>query len=287
VSILDTEHRQVRHHHLPKHVDLFKTMKFSILIAAGAAAPALAFPQNLQARQFVPQEWIAPTAGDSRGPCPGLNTLANHGYLPRDGKSIDLNTLAEGMLTGFNIERADAVLLFTQAIRTSPKYPVTRSFDLSDLGREQILEHDISLSRSDAFFADPNPFNETVWAESVAFFDTEFITIQQVADARMARLATSQATNPEHSLSRLADGFSWGEMASFFEIMADGTTGTVEKKFIEYWLKNERMPTEIGWQRRTTTMRGSERIAFTRRLMEAAGVAKRDITSDAYGRKFE
>jgi hypothetical protein len=62
------------------------------------------------------------------------------------------------------------------------------------------------------------------------------ITIQQVADARMARLATSQATNPEHSLSRLADGFSWGEMASFFEIMADGTTGTVEKKFIEYWL---------------------------------------------------
>ena len=34
----------------------------------------------------------------------------------------------------------------------------------------------------------------------------------------------------------MADGFSWGEMASFFEIMADGTTGTVEKKFIEYWL---------------------------------------------------
>jgi hypothetical protein len=24
-------------------------------------------------------------AGDVRGPCPGLNTLANHGYLPRNG----------------------------------------------------------------------------------------------------------------------------------------------------------------------------------------------------------
>jgi hypothetical protein len=23
--------------------------------------------------------------GDQRGPCPGLNALANHGYLPRDG----------------------------------------------------------------------------------------------------------------------------------------------------------------------------------------------------------
>lgn len=25
------------------------------------------------------------TAGDVRGPCPGLNTLANHNYLPRNG----------------------------------------------------------------------------------------------------------------------------------------------------------------------------------------------------------
>jgi hypothetical protein len=24
-------------------------------------------------------------AGDQRGPCPGLNALANHGYIPRKG----------------------------------------------------------------------------------------------------------------------------------------------------------------------------------------------------------
>jgi hypothetical protein len=212
------------------------------------------------------------------------------------------------MLDGYNIENSDAVLLWTQAIRTSPKYPRTVSFDLADLGRHNILEHDISLSRSDAYFADPNPFNETVWAESLTYFDTDFISVEQVAKARMGRLATSKKTNPEHSLSKLADGFSWGEMASFFEIMADGTTGTVEKKFIEYWLsmppllftplsiatwlittsatENERLPTEIGWQRRTKTMQGTERVAFTKKLMEAAGVARRDITHDAYGRQL-
>jgi hypothetical protein len=32
------------------------------------------------------------------------------------------------------------------------------------------------------------------------------------------------------------------------------------------------MPTEIGWQRRTTTMQGSERLLYTLRLMRAAGV---------------
>ncbi|KAF4952001.1 hypothetical protein FGADI_7117 [Fusarium gaditjirri] len=262
-------------------------MKFSASIAiASAVAPTLAHPQLLSTREFVPQEWIAPASDASRGPCPGLNTLANHGYIPRDGKGITLDILKDGMLAGYNIEHLDAVILFTQAIKTSPEYPNTRSFDLEDLGRHNILEHDISLSRSDAFFADPNPFNKTVWAESLTYFPDDLMTVEQVAKARMGRLATSKKTNPEHSLSKLADGFSWGEMASFFEIMADGTTGTVEKKFIEYWLKNERMPTEIGWQRRPTIMRGSERIEFTRKLMQAAGVARRDIKSDAYGREL-
>ena len=29
-----------------------------------------------------------PGPDDSRSPCPALNALANHGYLPRDGKNI-------------------------------------------------------------------------------------------------------------------------------------------------------------------------------------------------------
>jgi hypothetical protein len=50
--------------------------------------------------------------------------------------------------------------------------------------------------------------------------------------------------------------------------------------------ENERLPTEIGWQRRTITMRGTERIEYTKKLMQAAGVARRDITHDAYGREL-
>jgi hypothetical protein len=29
--------------------------------------------------------WQAPSETDQRGPCPGLNALANHGYLPHNG----------------------------------------------------------------------------------------------------------------------------------------------------------------------------------------------------------
>ena len=35
--------------------------------------------------------------------------------------------------------------------------------------------------------------------------------------------------------------------------------------------ENERLPTEIGWVRRPTVMKTSERLKFTRMLMEAAG----------------
>ncbi|CAG8835038.1 22518_t:CDS:2, partial [Racocetra persica] len=33
-------------------------------------------------------EWQAPGPDDKRSPCPALNTLANHGYLPRGGENI-------------------------------------------------------------------------------------------------------------------------------------------------------------------------------------------------------
>ena len=29
--------------------------------------------------------WVAPGPDDARGPCPGLNAMANHGYLPHNG----------------------------------------------------------------------------------------------------------------------------------------------------------------------------------------------------------
>jgi len=251
-------------------------MRFSSTLGLSAAvSSAWAFPTHadVQTRQaWEAQPWTAPGPSDARGPCPGLNTLANHGYLPSNGRGISLDILAKGMLDGFNIARSDAVILFSQAVRTNPRYPLALDFDLENLGREGVLEHDFSLSRSDRFFANPLPFNETVWKETASFFTTDNITVTQLADARMARLATSKRTNPQHQNSLLSDGFSWGECASFFEIMADGTTGTVRKDFIEYWFRNERMPTEIGWERRPTVMQSSERTKYTRELMNAAGV---------------
>jgi hypothetical protein len=39
---------------------------------------------------IIGHDWVPSVlvANSSRSPCPMLNTLANHGYLPRDGKNI-------------------------------------------------------------------------------------------------------------------------------------------------------------------------------------------------------
>lgn len=45
-------------------------------------------------------EFQPPGPGDSRGPCPGLNLLANYGYLPRDGH-VNYGQVLEATARGF------------------------------------------------------------------------------------------------------------------------------------------------------------------------------------------
>ena len=52
-------------------------------------------------------------------------------------------------------------------------------------------------SRVDDYFGDPQPFNATVFAETVSYWTTPIINIKQGATAYLARLATSKKTNPE------------------------------------------------------------------------------------------
>ena len=41
--------------------------------------------QFVDVRPGTTHQFIAPGPNDKRGPCPGLNAAANHGFLPRSG----------------------------------------------------------------------------------------------------------------------------------------------------------------------------------------------------------
>ena len=236
-----------------------------------------------------------------------LNTLANHGFLPHNGKDITRKQTQDALSEALNIESDLASFLFDFAITTNPKANAS-TFSLNDLGNHNILEHDASLryislgfltyrplscasssappigtnippaSRPDAFFGNALAFNETTFSETKSHWTGETITMQMAANARQARIKTSQATNPEYELSDLGSTFSFGESAAYVVVLGDKNTQTVNRTWVEWFFgkyyqnkttinvksksgelsanlyggaEHERLPLHMGWDRPT------------------------------------
>jgi hypothetical protein len=178
-----------------------------------------------------------------------LNTLANHAFLPHDGKAISEARVVHALGSALNISASLATFLFSEAITTAPQ-PNATTFTLEDLGRHNILEHDASLSRSDYFFNhDPYSFNASVFAETQSYWHGDTITLKMAAEARIGRLITSNTTNPTYSLSDLGSDFSVGETAAYILLLGDdhGVSGTVRRELVEYFFGK-------SWSRRECVM---------------------------------
>jgi hypothetical protein len=50
----------------------------------------------------------------------------------------------------------------------------------------------------------------------------------------LARLATSNATNPTFTLSEIGSEFSLGETAAYVIVLGDKVSGTVRRSLVEY-----------------------------------------------------
>ncbi|KAK4183758.1 Chloroperoxidase [Podospora australis] len=194
--------------------------------------------------------WQAPTANDVRGPCPFLNTFANHGFLPRSGKYITLQNLADGLFNAVNFDEPISEFLFNFARGTNPDANATW-FSLDHLTRHNVLEHDASLSRVDAYLGHADKFNQEAFDETLSYYG-DIVDVNGGADAIVARIKTCKATNPTYSLSELGESFILGETAAFISILGDAETITADKKRVEYLFQNERLPLELGWTRPST-----------------------------------
>lgn len=73
-----------------------------------------------------------------------LNTLANHGYLPRSGKNFTLNDTIDGLSAGVNLATDFSSFLHDFALTTNTE-PNATTWSLETLRTHNILEHDASL----------------------------------------------------------------------------------------------------------------------------------------------
>lgn len=72
--------------------EIFEQLQERQSVKSADAATAIFEPvpmfnenQLIDVSDSGPNAWMAPTSSDLRGPCPGLNAFANHGFLPRNG----------------------------------------------------------------------------------------------------------------------------------------------------------------------------------------------------------
>ncbi|KAL4155620.1 hypothetical protein PRNP1_007728 [Phytophthora ramorum] len=112
--------------------------------AALAEAAALSKGEYYRPPTYLTSGAVNSTAPFRRSPCPAMNTLANHGYLPRDGKNITVDQALAVVMDKFNIAEDLAAVMGG----LSPDL-----FDMNDLSKHNDqVEHDASLVRIDSYF---------------------------------------------------------------------------------------------------------------------------------------
>ncbi|KAI0050825.1 Cloroperoxidase [Auriscalpium vulgare] len=187
-------------------------------------------------RGFCPQQ-----PSDVRSPCPALNTLANHGYLPRDGQELSAPVIANALEEGYSLSTTLAnILSYGGKFLLGQK----GAFNLADLARHNRIEHDASLAHDDAAprneYAPEKPDLERL-AEFLAHSQNGVtLSVEEVAQARVDRESTLSTR-----LDRLHAEIARGEMSLVFQLFG-GDEEMIPVETLRVWMSEERLPD--GWK---------------------------------------
>ncbi|KAK0194842.1 Cloroperoxidase [Armillaria mellea] len=209
----------------------------------------------------------APGASDLRSPCPGLNTLANHAFLPRDGRDITFKMALDAGLEGFNIDRSVLIPVATAGLLTGKKMP--GSFTLDDLKEHGNIEHDASLSRSDFCLGDNLHFNETVYSTlAQSNPGVDYYNATSAGQVQKKRLADDTRANPCVADTIKDQVTRTGESALYLSVMGNPMTGVAPKKFVDIFFREERMPMEEGWTKPSTSITAETLLSIEATIAE-------------------
>ncbi|KAG9959310.1 Cloroperoxidase, partial [Aureobasidium melanogenum] len=222
--------------------------------------------------------WHPASVNDFRGPCPMMNTLANHGFIPRNGNNITKDTTIRGLREALNFDAALASLMWEQAIIANPE-PNATYFTLQQLNRHNVLEHDASLSRMDAYYGNNHIFDPEVFATTTRYWTNETLTAEMLANSKLARMIESRAFNPTYSFTETNEQFSLGEVAAPVIAFGDVAAVTVDRELVVYFFEHERLPFESGWQRKNETVTLKDILSAVESIRNATSLLTTEVSS--------
>ncbi|KAK5662487.1 hypothetical protein OQA88_8398 [Cercophora sp. LCS_1] len=242
--------------------------------------------------------YALPVPTDTRGPCPMLNTLANHGYISRTGRNVlasDITTALQDILGVswlitfffthpiFFTRRDPTTSLWSTICRFPFRFgmrnanqtdPVTKKpcLDLDQLGTPGAIEHDISLTRRDRAQGDCITLQQDLVDDLLAASsDGKTLSVEDLAGFRKRRIEEQTEVNSHVKYGRVEHSFACMEIALLLGVFGDGRR--VRCDFARAFMKEERIPVQEGWVKRGWWRRlGVIELLWTsRRVRKAVG----------------
>ncbi|KAF4823980.1 putative sterigmatocystin biosynthesis peroxidase stcC [Colletotrichum tropicale] len=192
--------------------------------------------------------WKAPGPGDRAAfPMPDDEHPRKPWLRAHDGRNITLDKLTKGVKDALNVAESRALNIFENALVVNP-VPNATFFDLEMLHVHNVIEHDGSLSRRDAVFDPTNSFDKGTFDNFVSYFGNEqAINTSIIANARARHALDMSEINPSFSITQEQIPVIVGENAFMLAIFGHPENPVVNRSFMEYFFRNERLPVELGW----------------------------------------
>jgi Peroxidase, family 2 len=240
-------------------------------------------------------QWAPPGPGDLRGPCPGLNTLANHGYLPRNGSGIAWESVLAASQTAFGVGKDVVGLGTLNAAIKAHVFPGGFLPSLAALNlTHNVLEHDASLTRTDKDLGDFVTLNATLlkmWFPQGA--SSPAVDPEALAGWRAMRILHSQRDNPtftwklsnQQPISATESAFLTTIFGKWNLLHIPPTVGEIPAKYLVDFFTSERLPTAQGWRKRKLTIHLPEFLTiseyFLTKELSARGMSDASASSHA------
>ncbi|CZS89794.1 hypothetical protein WAI453_002840 [Rhynchosporium graminicola] len=197
-------------------------------------------------------QWIPAGPNDLRSPCPGLNSLANHGFIPHNGKGLTIPVLIKGLKDGLNVGADFSTAVGNAGLLSVPNNLLAQSFTLKDIRKHNFpIEHDASLSRADFNLnnGDNWMFNQSIFDTVLQYYDGMTETSIPVASAaKYNRVRTEQARDKKFTYTPQQYVLSYGETALYLSTMGNPVTGVAPVEYVKVLFEEERLPYNEGWR---------------------------------------
>ncbi|KAJ7935207.1 Chloroperoxidase [Mycena leptocephala] len=236
--------------------------------------------------------FIAPGPNDQRGPC--MNTLANHGYIPRNGiASFEQIVLA--MMEAFNLElnfglgmAANNMLTrgnpFANKISIGGASPLVPPLPgkidgpvTGGIAKHGRFEGDASMTRADAFIGDNRNFQDILYDLDLLQLgkfgsdgpdgESTVFNVETLIGIKKQNIMMDQAANPMFAFPARRMNAAYAQASFILNLFANGTTKEATLPIIGSFFRNQTFPP--NWFRAASPVTGAINGATQNQIMAA------------------